>query len=382
MALCTSTGTMFVSRHGERKKYLFFAPMSERKLVTMRQVSSIDPIAGADQIEVATVDGWKCVVKKGEFKVGDMGVYHEIDSLLPMIPLYEFLKNKGTKKMMVEGIEKEGYRLRTIKLKGQLSQGLLLPLKSVQEALGSKAEELVFDGEHGGIAELLGVIKYEAPIPPQLSGQVEGMFPSFIHKTDQERVQNLTEEIKRFQGMQFEITEKLDGSSMTVYLKDGHFGVCSRNLELKETEGSTQWKLAREMDLETKLRFMFERDKREYAIQGEVIGEGVQGNPYNRKGHSFHIFDIFDITEGRYLMPGERITVLTWAGLLQCEVPVISNCTVLHGGTNQMLTLAEGKSLLADVEREGIVLKSHFLVNNAPFTFKAISNNFLLNNEE
>ena len=356
--------------------------MQARKLVTLRRVSEIDPINGADQIEVATVDGWKCVVKKGEFRVGDLGVYHEIDSLLPMIPLYEFLKNKGTKKMTVDGIEREGYLLRTIRLKGQVSQGLLLPKAKVLEAFEAEIGKRFDEGNDIiDYAEIMGIVKYEAPVPAQLAGQVEGMFPSFISKTDQERCQNLTSELIRFQGMQFEVTEKLDGSSMTVYLKDGHFGVCSRNLELKETDGNTQWKLAREMDLEKKLHFMFGRDKREYAIQGEVIGEGIQKNPYKLKGHQFRIFDVFDITEGRYLMPGERISFLSWTDLLGKEVPVINNCELLYGGARQLLTKAEGKSLMADVEREGVVFKSHFLVNNAPFTFKAISNNYLLSEE-
>lgn len=352
----------------------------ERKLVTIRTIAKIIPIEGADNIELAQVDGWQCVVKKGEFKEGDKGIYHEIDSLLPLIPLYDFLKKGGTKKMMVDGKEVEGYRLKTIRLRGKLSQGLLLPLASISEVIGADAVTKR-DGEQVDLAPLLGIIKYEAPIPAQLSGQVEGMFPSFIKKTDQERCQNLTEELMRFQGMQFEVTEKLDGSSMTVYINDGHFGVCSRNLELKETEGNTMWRLARELKLEEKLKERLEREAKSYALQGEVIGQGIQKNPYKLTNQQFRIFDVFDLSTNRLLMPVEREKLLKELGLSDNHVPIIQVCMNLYGGSKELVEMAEGKSTLADVEREGIVFKSHFLVNGMPVSFKAISNNFLLSEE-
>lgn len=145
---------------------------TERKLVTVRTVSELAPIDGADNIEVATVDGWKCVVKKGEFKIGDRGVYFEIDSLLPIHPLFSFLANKGTRRMMIDGVEKIGYRLKTIKLKGQVSQGLLLPYDLIRP--------YVKEGEE--LASALGIYKWEAPIPSQLTGKIKGNFPEFIKK--------------------------------------------------------------------------------------------------------------------------------------------------------------------------------------------------------
>ena len=146
--------------------------MTERKLVTHRVIKDIIPIEGADLIELAIVDGWQCVVKKGEFKVGDTGVYFEVDSFLPIKPEYEFLRKGGYK--VVEGLG-EGFRIRTIKLKGKLSQGLLLPLEG----------EPQFDVD---LSEAYGVRKYEKPIPAQLQGKVKGNFPDFLRKTDQERV--------------------------------------------------------------------------------------------------------------------------------------------------------------------------------------------------
>jgi len=349
-----------------------------RKLVTIREVLNVKPIEGADSIELATVDGWNCVVKKGEFRAGDFGVYFEIDSLLPMVPQFEFLKPRGTKKMLIDGKEFEGYRLRTIKLRGQVSQGLLLKPDTVfgEDWNWSNPENINKD-----LSELAGVIKYEAPIPAQLSGKVKGNFPEFIQKTDQERCQNIMKDLVNLVGFNFEITEKLDGSSMTVYLKDGVFGVCSRNLDLQETEGSTMWRLARELQLEEKLKAY----GKNYAIQGECIGQGIQGNPYKITGQTFKIFDIYDIDSQAHLGSNDRIRVLEEMGLTEYRVPTITGCFPLMENNLKadeeayLLKLAEGKSQLCETEREGVVFKTCERFGNNTFSFKVISNKFLLN---
>ena len=134
------------------------------------------------------------------------------------------------------------------------------------------------------VTDLLGIVKYEPPIPAELSGKVKGNFPSFLRKTDEERVQNLTKEYEQYiqSDQKFYITEKLDGSSATFYFKDGVFGVCSRNLELLETAENTFWKVARELDLENKMK----KFGINMSLQGELIGEGIQGNPYKIKGQT------------------------------------------------------------------------------------------------
>ena len=232
-----------------------------RKLATVRKIDNILPIAGADAIECAVVGGWKVVVKKGEYQVGDLGIYCEIDSWIPHA-LAPFL-SKGKEPRVFEGIP--GERLRTVKLRGQISQGLLLP------AVGT--------GEGDDLTELLGIVKWEKPIPAQLAGQAKGNFPAVIPKTDQERVQNLVKEIELAQGDEFEETEKLEGSSMTCYLIGDEFGVCSRNLDLKETEGNSFWATARAEDIETKMRQLRVKSTfTDFAVQGELIGPGIQGN--------------------------------------------------------------------------------------------------------
>lgn len=247
-----------------------------RKLASIRIITEIKPIDGADNIELAIVDGWQCVVKKGEFIVGQLCVYFEIDSFLPIKPEFEFLRKSSYKKMN----DKEGFRLKTIRLRGQLSQGLVLNLDSVGLPKDfSRPYGPDFFENHNDITEILGIEKYESPIPAQLAGKVKGNFPSFIRKTDQERVQNIWNKVKDLKES-FEVSIKLDGTSCTYYYNNGVFGVCSRNLEIIETEGNTLWDIAKACKIEESLR----EYGKNVALQGEVIGEGIQGNPENIRG--------------------------------------------------------------------------------------------------
>lgn len=148
----------------------------ERKLASVRKISELRQIEGADNIELAIVDGWQVVVAKNvEHKVGDFIVYCEIDSFLPIKEEFEFLRKSSYRKSS----EAEGFRLRTAKMRGQISQGLILPIS----VLGS---EISLE-EGMDVTEMLGIVKYETPISPELSGLAKGMFPSFIPKTDEER---------------------------------------------------------------------------------------------------------------------------------------------------------------------------------------------------
>jgi len=339
-----------------------------RKLATIRKIDALRPIPDADAIECAVVGGWTAVVKKGEYAAGDLAVYCEIDSWIPHA-LAPFL-SKGKEPRVFDGIA--GERLRTMKLRGQLSQGLLLPLSTL-----TMVESELFEGLD--VSFPLGIVKYEAPVPAQLAGEVKGMFPGWIQKTDQERVQNLKEELDYWLREQhvWEVTEKLDGSSMTVYLRDGEFGVCSRNLELKPSETNSLWKVAVRNDLELKLR----RANRNLALQGELIGEGIQGNPYKQKGQEFFLFDIYNIDTSKYFTPAERRAFVEEHDIK--HVPVLAFGAELADslGVNSIdgiLRFAEGKSVMGMIgcEREGVVFKSKAM----QCSFKAISNKFLLKN--
>lgn len=343
-----------------------------RKLATIRKIDDIRPIEGADAIEAAVIGGWTVVVKKGEFKVGDLAVYCEIDSWIPH-ELAPFL-SKGVEPREYNGVK--GERLRTVKLRGQLSQGLLLPTTFKSTFDGQVVvNDLGQSDEGADVTELLGIQKYEAPIPAQLAGDVRGMFPSFIPKTDQERIQNLTTELEEWktEKLSWEVTEKLDGSSMTVYVNGDDSGVCSRNLNLKENEGNSLWSVARKNKLIEKIAIT----GRNLAFQGEIVGEGIQKNRYKIKGQDFYLFDIYDIDQGRYLTPTERREMCDLMDIKHVPVlkvdEVLEVCNVEH-----ILKWAEGVATMGGMEREGLVFKC----NEREVSFKGISNKFLLKGGE
>ena len=349
----------------------------ERKLATIRKIKEINPIEGADAIELAVVDGWQVVVAKNVgHQVGDLVVYCEIDSFLPIEPEFEFLRKSSYKKMG----DQEGFRLKTIKLRGQISQGLILPYSVIPIAQFATAADLP---EGMDVSEMLGIVKYEPPIPAQLAGRVKGTFPSFLRKTDEERIQNLEKEYTEWtlsSKHQFYATEKLDGSSFTCYIKNGEFGVCSRNMDLLETEDNTFWAVARKLDLENKLRSF----GKNICFQGEMVGSGIQGNHYNMKDQTVFFYNIFLIDEREYVGYDEFRNMLFDLDLA-C-VPVLSypfnfpaDSEAALPTVSVLLRSAEGKSVLNDkVEREGLVIRSM----DRTISFKVISNKFLLGSKD
>jgi RNA ligase (TIGR02306 family) len=341
-----------------------------RKLATIRKIEEIKPIPEADKICAYRVDDWWVVDTINKYQVNDLVIYCEVDSWIPH-EIAPFL-SKGQEPREYNGIK--GERLKTVKLKKQLSQGLLLPI------------DLTFFRDPGtDVTELLGIQKWEPPIPAQLQGMMKGNFPHFIPKTDQERCQNLRKEIfEEHKDETYEVTTKLDGSSMTVYVKDGEIGVCSRNIDLKETEGNSFWKAARDQNIIEPLLELSKEKGEEYAIQGELIGEGIQGNPEKLKGQRFYLFDVYNITEGRYLKPHERYDVLDKLWMLDSDVehvPIIDQhvfVTQEYKTIDDLLNFAEGPSLNPQTKREGIVFKSW----DSDFTFKAIANSYLLKHKD
>lgn len=333
-----------------------------RKLASIRYINKIKPIENADNIEIAIVDGWECVIKKGDFQEREMCIYFEIDSFLPIHPIFEFLRRSSYKKIG----DIEGFRIKTLKLRGITSQGLLLPIKLLIEE-GLLENHNYYVGQD--VTEQLKIIKYEPPIPAQLSGKMKGNFPSFIPKTDEERIQNL--DYHKLINEEYYITEKLDGSSITIYLKDGVFGVCSRNIDLIEDEENTFWKMTRQLDIENLLR---KNGLNDFAIQGELIGEGIQGNKYKIKGHTIKFFNVYNIMS-RKRFEFEKIKEIIINTLKLDTVPLLYENFKLPSNREELIKFAEGKSQLIDAEREGIVIRNQ---NNSNISFKVISNKFLL----
>ena len=362
-----------------------------RKLASIRKIAEIKPIKDADAIEAVRVDGWWLVSKKNEFKVNDLCVYFEVDSFLPVRPEFEFLHKSSFKSTQHLG---DGFRLKTVKLRGQLSQGLALPLSvfsefyydyngyfySTFDSTSSISTDINLPVlETQDVTELFGVKKWEMPIPAQLAGQIKGSFPSFIRKTDQERIQNCYHQYKeQHYYTTFETSLKLDGSSMTVYWNNGEFGVCSRNLELKESDGNTYWKVARDTNLE-KILSSYNRN---IALQGELMGPGIQGNRESLSQHTMYLYDIWDIDAQKYLGQYDRMKV--YLDMLNMgddnfikHVPVYKPEQIFQYKLEEILSLADRKSLNHNIA-EGLVFKSM----DGTFFFKAINNKFLLNEKD
>lgn len=340
-----------------------------RKLATIRKIDEFKPIENADAIEAALIDGWSVVVKKGEYKENDMVVFFEIDSVLPEYPEFEFMRPRN-------------FRVKTIKLRGQISQGLVMPLSILtagKQIMGFPTPNLGDD-----VTELLGVIKFEPKVHPSLGGKVKGNFPSFLHKTDEERVQNIKKILRDNAGEWCYITEKLDGSSATFYLKGDEFGVCSRNLDLKETEDNLFWKTARELNLEEKLRKAKEILGFDLAIQGELIGPNVQQNKYGLKENDFRAFNLFNIEEQKFANFNGFLYVMNQIGV--DTVPILDTLYELEDNVDALVKKSIGQSMLNEgVKREGVVIRpivEKELDRFGRFSFKSINPEFLLKFQE
>lgn len=365
-----------------------------RKLATIRKIDDIMEIHGSDFLVCAVVDGWSLVTQKANhFKAGDLVVYFEIDSVLPEREEFEFLRDRCYVSAQ-NSVNGAGFRLKTIRLRGVYSQGLILPINSIFSEVydpNTLQPNLMLDGVRVGdtteiciegydLTDVLGVVKYEKPLPANLGGVAKGNFPTFIPKTDQERIQNCFKYLHRkWVGNDWEVTMKLDGSSMTVYHRtheevEGHsFGVCSRNLDLVESEGNAFWQVARKLDIEQKLADL----GLNIAIQGELMGPGVQGNKEGLSELDLYVFDIWDIDNQRYLIAEDRYRV--------CETLGIQHAPIVNPRMNlddwslaDILEMADGPSIKAKL-REGLVFKS---LNDPSISFKAISNKWLLKTGE
>ena len=333
-----------------------------RTLASIQTILAISPIHKADAIEVTTVKGWKVVAGKGQFQVGDKVIYCEIDSYLPVKEEYEFLR----KTSYAELPGQEGFRLRTIKLRGQVSQGLLLNMSVLPE------------GEYpvgADVTALLGITKFEKPIPKELEGQIKGYRSSTVKRTDEERVQNLDgqwDEL-RAKGKYF-AGEKLDGYSLTDYHVANQTGVCSRDLEFLDNVDNVYTRVAKKYGVGQKLRDL----KLDYAVQGELIGLGINGNPYNLPDQDWRIFSVFDIQAYRYLNLAQTREICIKLGLTM--VPIVAEDVELPATVEEAITFADGKSLLNPTQRrEGLVWR---FLGNEDISFKTISNDFLLNGGE
>lgn len=343
----------------------------KRKLASVQRVLAVEPIEGADAIEAVRINGWRCVVKKNTFAVGDRGVFFEIDAIPPDLPVYRFLWTPKREEPR-EGTRPASFRIRTMKLRGCLSQGLLLTL-----ADASLPDDLA-DGDD--VTERLGVTKYEPPLPTG-SGDARAGFPGIVPKTDEERVQSSPGVLDELRGLPWIATLKCDGTSATYLIDrhDGSFHACSRNWSIVDGD-NVYWAVARRLGLEEKLRA---REGR-YAIQGEVCGPGIQKNPLGLKVTQLFVFSVYDLAEGRFVSDAEMRALAAEMGLE--AVPVVASGDAFSHDQTSLLALAEGLYPGTKNQREGIVIRSRDVLHsptlNGRLSFKAISNRYLLDERD
>lgn len=351
----------------------------ERKLASVQRALEIVQIENADAIELVRINGWQCVTKKGEFQVGSLGVYLEIDSIPPDTEMFRFLwtpKPKMDENGNVIPVDEpvtrpEKYRIRTMRLRGALSQGLFLPLSAFDFADEVEESE--------DVTERLGVGKYEPPVPAGM-GDWRGPFPAVVSKTDEMRVQSVPEVLDEMRGRPYAITMKYDGTSAT-YLIDprlGEFHACGRNHSIKDGE-NLYWRMARKYDLEAVLRRC-----PGYAVQGEIVGPGVQKNPLGLSELSLFAFNVYDMANARYLSHDEARAFLADNGILAVET--LETGEAFGYSLEEVLAKAEGKYPGTKNEREGIVIRpqeeTFSPTLGGRLSFKAISNRYLLKEED
>lgn len=336
-----------------------------RKLASIQKISGLFNIDNADNIERAEIMGWSVIVRKNEFKVGDKCVFFEIDSVLP---------NKEWSKFM----ERRNFRVKTCKMRGQLSQGLALSI----DILGKNKERkwwqklLRLDGWSVGmdVSEYLGVRKYNSPIEKFgfKIGRRQGNFPSYVPQTDEIRVQSALSLLNNLKGKEFYVTVKLDGTSATYSKLDGKFLVCSRSRSVKDGD-NIYWDMARKYDIKSVLPDGF-------AVQGEIVGPGIQKNHMELKEIDFMVFDIFNIKAGKRLdYYGLRKMVESMELNMVPEELVVVNpvaATFNHNLCN-WIERAKGKYENSNHNREGLVVRSL----DRKISFKVLNNDFLLKEE-
>lgn len=334
----------------------------ERALAHIESVKEVFSIEGADRVEALKILGWTLVGKKGDFKVGDRVVFVEPDAILPFAPWSDFLRYKDKPDKPI--------RIKTVKIRKCISQGICFPLSILPE--GDYAE-----GQN--VQEILGIVQYQPNIPANLSGKIKGNFPHFLRKTDSQRIQSYPDVINEFKDKEIYCSLKIDGTSSSFYFKDGQFGICSRNLELKEDD-TIYWKMAKQYNLEetlTKLR-------RNICIQAECYGVGIQGNKLGLNDNKLAVFDIWDIDSQSYLNYDDFIGLVNVLGLE--SAPILYRGQFKWNTVEELLDFADTIKYKNGSSAEGIVIRpvieAYSQVLRERLAIKSISRTFLLKNGE
>ncbi len=346
-----------------------------RKLASIQKIWKIEPIEGADRIELAHVLGWQCVVNKGQFQPMDIGVYFEIDSFLPIRPEFEFMRSSSYKNSEILG---EGFRLKTMRFRGQISQGLLLPL--------SQFPEIPSDANVGdNVTEILGVRKWEIEERATTGGTVIGSLPYDIPHTDETRVQEEPELIQAFAGLEYYISTKMDGSSHSIGIDEDGFHVTGHNYEYKDDGSSSFYELVKARGYQEKItNYAKEQGLKTLTIQGEFCAPGIQRNRLRLTRPEWYIFTIRE--------DGKRVGLKRMLQI--CKALEMTPVPIEEVGEDLPSKYPTVESLLVRADgdypnggkKEGIVIRPTEPVFcpliSASLSMKIVSNKYLLKNEE
>lgn len=345
-----------------------------RKLASIQKVWKIEPIEGADKIELAHVLGWQCVAGKGQFREGEDAVYFEIDSFLPVREEFEFLRKNSFKTNPILG---DGFRLRTQRFRGQISQGLLMPLSAFPG---------IPDGAETGtdVTELLGVQKWEEEERATSDGTAVGGLPYSIPKTDEMRVQAYPGLLDEFAGLDYYITTKMDGTSCSVSIDTTGFHVTGRSLEWKDDDKSSFYKLVKKMGLREKMeRRVKELGLESLTIQGELCAPGIQKNRLKLREPHWYVFTVRE--DGRRVDMHRMISTCHTLDLEYVPVEEIgTDLVTAYPTVEALLERADGEYECGG-KKEGIVIRPVYPVYSptigGSLSMKVVNNNYLLKNE-
>ena len=327
-----------------RKDQKYIGVNMDEGLVYVGKIIKLESIEGADFIESATVicgkgGKWRGIVKKGTFEVDGLCVVYLPDSVIPPSDDFKFM-------------EKHRWRVRMMKLKGAPSEVLITAPPRWEMEVGVD------------VTQVLGVKKYYKPISPHLQGVALGAFPSFIPKTDEPNYQSHGDLVEKLVGLPYYITVKMDGSSTTAYKYKGHFGVCSRNLELVESGENGYWEIANRYNLRENL-------PEGIALQWETCGPKIQSNPSGFKELCGFAFSAYNIEKKKYLNLAQLHHLCQ-----QLKFPMVEVIEAKLNFTKQGVELlGEGKYENGH-EREGVVVRSQFNIDDKLISFKVINLNY------
>ena len=357
--------------------------MKDRVFATIQIIKKINtlfdkekkPAENIVQVEFESI-GWKCVAGKNDFKVGDKCVYFEIDSFLPEIETYEFLR-KSCFRTMFTG--ETGFKLKTAKFLGNVSQGLALPISAFN--IFKNIEHELKEGDN--VTELLNIKKYERKPEISMQGDLISDYPGHTPKTGAERIQNVIDFFDLYKNVYFERTEKLDGTSVTYHCFNGEVSASSHKSTYAHNNKFSPWEFADKIGLESALL----KINKNISIQGEFIGPKIQKNREGLTEKTFRVFNIWDIDNSCYLTRKDRLKLLEEINELLItpleHVKIIEVVKVFEKYNNleDLLLSAEGLNNNGQ-EREGDVYKSEDYINGEIICFKVISNKYLLKDGE